>query len=155
MVLGVSWRNKISSGILHGNLPKESGKVRSRRLELARQRIRHPELLASDLVIWEFEVHGEVKRDRPKHSYLSTLVREFGTKTKEELRILMRESDLWRKISAIYRTLFRLSSYHTNNLSVNMVIDRMIEILQLYSNLAYQNKINVTTLSVRLNIMNS
>ena len=32
------------------------------------------------------------------------LIRDAGTKTKEELRTLMRDRDLWRRISAIDRT---------------------------------------------------
>ena len=66
-----------------------------RRLKLAGHCIRHPELLARDLVTWEPEAQrGEAKRDRPKQSYLSTLIRDVGTKTKEELRTLMRDRDL-------------------------------------------------------------
>ena len=81
MVLGVSWRDRI---------------------KLAGHCIRHLELLACDLVTWEPEAQsGEAKRGRPKQSYLSTLIRDLGTKTKEELQTLMRDSDLWRRISAI------------------------------------------------------
>ena len=70
MVLGASWRDRISNDILYGNLPKLSDK---RRLKLAGQCIRHPELLACDLVTWEPEAQrGEAKRGRPKQSYLST-----------------------------------------------------------------------------------
>ena len=105
MVLGVSWRDRISNDILYGNLPKLSDKIKSRRLKLAGHCIRHPELLACDLVTWEPEAQrGEAKRGRPKQSYLSTLIRDVGTKTKEELRTLMRDRDLWRRISAIDRT---------------------------------------------------
>ena len=44
------------------------------------------------------------KRGRPKQSYLSTLIRDVGTKTKKELRTLMRDRDLWGRIYAIDRT---------------------------------------------------
>ena len=100
MVLGVSWKDKISNAyILHGNLP--SDRIRSRRFKFAGHCIRHPELLACDLITWEPEAQrGEAKKGRPKQSYLSTLIRDVGTKTKEELRTLMRDRDLWRRISA-------------------------------------------------------
>ena len=42
MVLGVSWKDKVSSDILYGKLPKLSDKIRSRRLKLAGHCIRHP-----------------------------------------------------------------------------------------------------------------
>ena len=85
MVLVVSWRDRISNDILYGNLPKLSDKIKSRRLKLGGHCIRHPELLACDLVTWEPEAQrGEAKRGRPnaKQSYLSTLIRDVGTKTK-------------------------------------------------------------------------
>ena len=59
--------------------------------------IRHPELLANDLVTWELEARrGETKRGRPRLP--------VGINTKEELQTLMRDRDVWRKISAVYRT---------------------------------------------------
>ena len=77
--------------ILHGNLPKLSDKIRSKRLKLTGHCIRHPEVLACDLVTWEPEARsGKAKWGRPKQDYLSTLIRDVGTKTKEELRTLMR-----------------------------------------------------------------
>ena len=57
------------------------------------------------IVTWEPDAQrGEAKRSRPKQSYLSTLILDVGTKTKEGLRTLMRDIDLWRRISAIDRT---------------------------------------------------
>ena len=48
--------------------------------------IRHPELLANDIATWEPEARGgETKRGRPRQSYLSTLLRDVGINTKEEL----------------------------------------------------------------------
>ena len=51
IVLGVSWRDKVSNTVLYGKLPKLLDKIRSRRLKLAGHCIRHPELIASDLVV--------------------------------------------------------------------------------------------------------
>ena len=102
VVLDVSWRDKISNDILYRNLPKLSDKIRSRRLKLAGHCIRYFVLLPCDLVTWEPRAQrGDAKRGRPKQSYLSTLIRDAGTKTKEELRTLMRDRDLWRRISAM------------------------------------------------------
>ena len=105
MVLGVSWKDKISNAVLYNGLPKVSEKIKSRRLKLAGHCVRHPELLANDLVTWEPEAGiGETKRGRPRQSYLDMLLRDVGTKTKEELRTLMRDRDIWRGISSVDRT---------------------------------------------------
>ena len=105
MVLDVSWKDKVSNAVLYGKLAKLSVKIRSRRLKLVGHCIRHPEILANDLVMWEPEVgHGETKRGRPKQSYLNTLLRDVGINSKEELRTLMRDRDIWRGISSVDRT---------------------------------------------------
>ena len=39
--------------------------------------IRHPELLAGDLVLWE-AMHGRAEQGRPRQSYLSMLLKEVG-----------------------------------------------------------------------------
>ena len=57
--------------------------------------IRHPELLGSDLVLWE-PMHGRTQQGRPRQSYMSMLLKEVGTNSKEELRTLMRDRDIWR-----------------------------------------------------------
>ena len=69
MVLGVSWKEKVSNDVLYGQLPELSDKIRSRRLKLAGHCIRHPELLANDLVTWEPEARrGDIKRRRPRQN---------------------------------------------------------------------------------------
>ena len=55
MMLGVSWKDMVSNDVLYGTIPKLSDKIRSRRLKLAGHCIRHPELLANDLVTQEPE----------------------------------------------------------------------------------------------------
>ena len=56
--------------------------------------IRHPELLASDLVLWE-AMHGRAQQGRPRQSYLPMLLKEVGTtNSKEELRTPMRDRDI-------------------------------------------------------------
>ena len=47
--------------------------------------------------------YKEANRGRPKQNYQSTLIRDVGTKIKEELRTLRRDRDLWSRISAIDR----------------------------------------------------
>ena len=64
--------------------------------------IRHPELLASNLVVSE-PLHGRTQQGRPR--YLSMLLKEVATNSKEELRTLMRDRDyIWRGLSGVDRT---------------------------------------------------
>ena len=50
--------------------------------------------MADDLVTWEPEAsRGEAKRGRPRQSYLSTLLRDVGINTKEELLIVKSDRD--------------------------------------------------------------
>ena len=87
MVLGISWKDKVSNKyVIYGKLPKLSDRIRSWRLKLAGHWIRHPELLANDLVTREPETRrGETKRGRPRQSYLSTLLWDVRINTEGEL----------------------------------------------------------------------
>ena len=60
--------------------------------------IRHPKLLASDLVLWE-PMHGRAQQGRPRQSHLSMLLKEVVTNSKEELRTLMRDRNIWMGLS--------------------------------------------------------
>ena len=54
MVLGIISHGRTRSELyitLYGSLPRLSNKLRKRRLKMAGHCIRHPELLASDLVL--------------------------------------------------------------------------------------------------------
>lgn len=104
MVLGVSWKDKVRNETLYGKLPKLSEKITSRRLKLAGHCIRHPELIASELVLWEpSNGRGKAQKGRPKTTYITTLQRDVGTENKEELRALMLNRDIWKKMSDLDR----------------------------------------------------
>ena len=104
MVLGVSWREKMRNETLYGKLPKVSDKIRSRRLKIAGHCIRHPELIASDLILWEPKnVYGGTQKGRPKTNFVSTICRDVGIEQKEELRTLMLNKDIWKLISYLDR----------------------------------------------------
>ena len=45
--------------------------------------INHPELLASDLVVWK-PMHCRAQQGRLRQSYLSMLLKEVGTNSKED-----------------------------------------------------------------------
>ena len=88
---------------MYGSLPRLSNKLRSRGLKMAGHCIRHPELLASYLVLWE-PLHGRAKQGRPRRIYVFMLMKEVRTNSKEELRTLMLDRDIWRGLSGVDRT---------------------------------------------------
>ena len=53
MAFNVSWEDKVRNEDLYGRLPRASSKVASRRLKLAGHCVRHPDEVASKLVLWE------------------------------------------------------------------------------------------------------
>ena len=53
--------------------------------------------LASDLVLWE-PMHGRSQQGRQRQNYLSMLLKEVGTNSKEKLQTLMRNRDIWRGV---------------------------------------------------------
>ena len=62
---------------------------------LAGHCVRHPELVASNLILWEPK-HGIRNRGRPATTYIDTLRRDTGLSNTGEIRALMINSDLWR-----------------------------------------------------------
>ena len=68
---------------------------RARRMGLAGHCARHPELAASNLILWEPK-HGTRSRGRPATTYIDTLRRDTGLSNTGEIRALMINSDLWR-----------------------------------------------------------
>ena len=80
---------------LYGALPRVTDKIRARRMGLAGHCVRHPELVASNLILWEPK-HGTHSRGRPATTYIDTLRRDTGLSNTGEIRALMINSDLWR-----------------------------------------------------------
>ena len=57
VVFDISWQQHIANKELHGDLPNVSDEVAAWRLKIAGHCLRHPELPASSLVLWEHS-HG-------------------------------------------------------------------------------------------------
>ena len=97
IALNVSWEDHMRNIELYGDLPRLSDKIRERRMGFAAHCLRHPELPAGALVLWEPDrVNGRVsKRD----TYIDNLKRDVGLpKTKEttgELQNLMENEGVW------------------------------------------------------------
>ena len=64
---------------LYGNLPKLSDKIRKRRMAVAEHNVRHPELVASGLVLWE-PVHGKRNAGGRRTTYIDALKRDTGSR---------------------------------------------------------------------------
>ena len=95
MALNVSWENHMSNVDLYDTLPRATDKLRARRMRLAGHCVRHPELVASGLILWE-PTHGTRNRGRPVATYVDTLKRDTGLGSTDEIRTLMEDRDQWR-----------------------------------------------------------
>ena len=64
-------------------------------MALAGHCVRHPELVASNLILGEPK-HGTCSRERPATTYIDTLRRDTGLSNTDEIRTLMNNRDQWR-----------------------------------------------------------
>jgi len=92
--LNIHWSSHTPNEVLYGDLPHVSNTIAARRLQLAGHCIRHPELSAQPLVLWE-PSYGRRGRGRPKATYVDTLKRDTGARDAAELATLMRDRDIW------------------------------------------------------------
>ena len=95
--LNVHWSDRVTNVTLYGGLPKLSNKVAARRLRLAGHCLRHPDLGAHRLILWE-PTHGHRCRGRPATTYVNQLKRDSGASTTGELSVLMNDRIVWRNV---------------------------------------------------------
>ena len=95
VALNVSWEDHITNVDLYDKLPRLSDKIRVRRMRLAGHCVRHPELSACELILWE-PTHGQRSRGRPHTTYVDTLRRDTGLSSTSELQTLMEDREQWR-----------------------------------------------------------
>ena len=93
--LNVTWKEHRTNVDLYGKLPRLSDTIRNRRMRLAGHCVRHPELTASGLVLWE-PTHGKKSRGRPQATYIDTLRRDTGLNSAPEIQTLMEDREMWR-----------------------------------------------------------
>ena len=99
--LNVSWEDHMRNTDLYGYLPRLSGTIRQRQMRVAGQCVRHPELKANEMILWE-PTHGKKSRGRPHATFIDTLKRDTGLNSTTEIKTLMRDRDEWR--AAIWRS---------------------------------------------------
>ena len=102
MALGVSWKQKLTNEQLYQELPPVISKVTDRRLKLAGHCIRHPELSASSLVLWE-PTKGKARVGKPNITYIDNLRSDLGVEEVKEIRTAMNNRVKWRGLSRLVR----------------------------------------------------
>ncbi|XP_068756684.1 uncharacterized protein [Montipora capricornis] len=95
MALNVFWEDHMRNSELYGNLARLTNKMRKRRMGLVGHCVTHPELAASDLMLWE-PTHGRRNCDRGRTTLIDTLKRDTGLNSVAEVRTLMEDPDEWR-----------------------------------------------------------
>ena len=74
-VFDVSWTDHLINRELYGNLQKVTEKIRERRLKLVGNCMRHPEEVASKLILWK-PSHGKSNRGRKRKTDLDNLMND-------------------------------------------------------------------------------
>ena len=80
---------------VYEELPLLGNKIAARRMKLAGHCHRHPELAASDLVLWQPNQNLR-RRGRPKVDFVEVLRKDAGNLTTTELRTVMEDRTVWR-----------------------------------------------------------
>ena len=95
MALDVTREEHMRNVDLYGNLPRLTDKIRERRMRLAGHCIRHPELVASELVLWEPTL-GNRNNSGRHTTYIDCLKRDTGLSNTAEVKTLMEDRLRWR-----------------------------------------------------------
>ena len=96
MVRNISWKSHTTNKELYGHLPKVSIKIAERRLGLAGHCVRHPEEIASNLVLWN-PTHGRANTGGQTIDFVDQLYRDTDLTSTKELRNAMEDRDVWRR----------------------------------------------------------
>ena len=102
MCLGISWKQKLTNDELYRELPRVTVKIAERRMKLAGHCIRHPELSASNLVLWT-PSRGTPKQGKPAMTYIDCLCDDLGVEDEREIRTAMNNRSQWRELSGLVR----------------------------------------------------
>ena len=95
VALNVWWYDFVNNVNLYANLLRVSTKIHLRRLKLAGYCVRHPELSANSLILWEPK-RGSRKRGRRRETYVDVLKKDTGLSSSQELQTVMSDRFVWR-----------------------------------------------------------
>jgi len=93
--LAVNWQDHVPNKDLYGTLEKVTDKIRHRRMKLAGHCFRHPEEVASSLVLWT-PAHGKRSRGRPSRNFVQQLEEDTGLDACE-IGAVMTNREEWRR----------------------------------------------------------
>ena len=88
MPMNVSWKQHMTNEELYGDLPKVTTKIAIHRLRLAGHCVRHPEEIASQLVLWQ-PVRGNAGRGRKTTDFINIIKRDTNLDSTEDIRNVM------------------------------------------------------------------
>ena len=103
MAMNVSWKQHMTNEELHGDLPKVTTKITIHRLRLAGHCVRHPEEIASQLVLWQ-PVHGNAGRGRKTTDFINVIKRDRNLDSIEDIRNVMLDRNWWREFVNLARS---------------------------------------------------
>lgn len=103
MALNINWKERRTNREVYGDLPRVTTKIQERRMKLAGHVVRHDDLVANKLVLWE-PTHGRRSRGRPPLTYVDVLLGDAEAENANELRALMNDRLLWRRTIAVRST---------------------------------------------------
>ena len=93
--LNVSWKQHMTNEELYKNL--QNGKIAERRLRFAGHCLRHPEEIASHLVLWQPTI-GSTSRGREATSFVNTLKRDTYLDNIQEIKTAAMDRRTWNSI---------------------------------------------------------
>ena len=92
---------------LYGDLPKVTTKIAIQRLRLAGHCVRHPEEIASQLVLWQ-PVRGNAGRGRKATDFIDVIKRDTNLDSTEDIRNVMLDRNWWKEFVNLARSGDRL-----------------------------------------------
>ena len=93
--MNVSWKQHMINEELYGDLPKVTTKIAIYRLRLAGHCVRHPEEIASQLILWQ-PVCGNAGRGRKTTDFINIIKRDTNLDSMEDIRNVMLDRN-WRR----------------------------------------------------------
>ena len=95
--LNVSWKQHMTNEELYKNLQNVSKKIAERKLRLARHCLRHPEEIASHLVLWQ-PTTGSTSRGRKATTFVNILKRDTYMESIQEIKTAAMYRRTWNSI---------------------------------------------------------
>ena len=103
MALNVHWVQHMTNAELYGNLPRVSFKIAEQRLRISGHCVRHPEELASELILWE-PTQGTRSRGRQRTTFIDCIKFDTGLDDTKDIKTAMEDQKLWRSFVKIARS---------------------------------------------------